>query len=235
MLDRLSIKLKKGLNKFKIIAYSYDSTGCMFFYKDVPGIYFILKDGEKVLKESNEDILSALSNQYLSEKRIQIDGQLGFKQFIDLTKSEPVFHKSVIMDKPMIFTLRPNKKCLLLGRLDAIIIKETDDFILVDTGKERAGFLDFDIDSSNEQDVIISFGEHIADGQVRRLIHGRDFSFEVRLKKGNNQFLSTLKRIGARYIQINYIQPIKVNYLGIFEVEYPFIIKRLVSTIGSKK
>lgn len=225
VLDRLSIKLKKGLNKFKIIAYSYDSTGCMFFYKDVPGIYFILKDGEKVLKESNEDILSALSNQYLSEKRIQIDGQLGFKQFIDLTKSEPVFHKSVIMDKPMNFTLRPNKKCLLLGRLDAIIIKETDDFILVDTGKEHAGFLDFDIDSSNEQDVIISFGEHIADGQVRRLIHGRDFSFEVRLKKGNNQFLSTLKRIGARYIQINYIQPIKVNYLGIFEVEYPFIIK----------
>ena len=225
VLDHLFIKLKRGTNKIKIIAYNYGSTGCMFFYKDVPGIYFVIKDGEKVLKESNEDILSAVSNQYISEKKVQINGQMGFKQFIDLTKPEPVFHKSVIVDKSLDFHMRPNKKCLLLGRLESKIIKETPNFILIDTMKEHAGFLDLDVDSSEEQDVIVSFGEHIVDGQVRRLIEGRDFSFDIRLKKGNNKFLSALKRIGARYLQINFTHPLKVNYLGMFEVEYPFIVK----------
>ena len=117
VLDKLNLKLIKGINKFKIIAYCYGCTSCMFYYKDTPGLYFVIKDGEKILKESNEDILSALSNEYISEKKVMIDGQVGFKQFLDLTKPAPEFHKSVIVQKSLDFTLRPNKKCLLLGRL----------------------------------------------------------------------------------------------------------------------
>ena len=225
VLDKLSLKLKKGLNKIKIIVYNSGFGNCMFYYQDVPGLYFVIKDGDKVLKESNKDVLSTISNKYISEKKVQINSQMGYKQFIDLTKPEPEFHRSVIVDKSTNFSLRPNKKCLLLGRLKTEVVKQTDDYIIVDTGRECAGFLDLDIDSSEEQEVIVSFGEHIADGQVRRLIHGRDFSFTIQLKKGNNQFLSTLKRIGGRYLQINYIKPIKVNYLGIFETEYPFNFK----------
>ena len=224
-LDKLFIKLNKGLNKFNIVVYNSGVTGCMFFYKDVPGLYFVIKDGEKTIKESDENVLSALSEKYLSGKKVSMTGQIGFKQFYDFTKSEPKYQKSIIVSKATNFQIRPNKKCFLLGRIDTSTVKEGKDFIINDTGKENVGFLDFDINSESDQDVIVSFGEHIVDGKVRRLIQGRDFSFSVRLKKGNNQFLSTLKRIGARYIQIDYNQPLKVNYLGINKVEYPFVIK----------
>lgn len=224
-LDKLNIKLSKGLNRFRIIVYNSGFENCMFFYKDVPGLYFIIKDGERIIKESDENVLSALSNEYLSEHKVQIDGQMGYKEFIDLTKEEPKYQPSVEVSKDINFKLRPNKKCLLLGRTKTTIIQDKPGFYLIDTGKENVGFLDFDIDSSEGQNIVISFGEHIVDGEVRRKIHGRDFSFDVRLKKGNNKFLSVLKRIGARYLQINYQSPIKVNYLGLNEVQYPFVIK----------
>ena len=225
-LDKLLIKLKKGLNRFNIIVYNSGVTGCMFFYKDVPGLYFSIKDGETIIKESDENVLSALSEKYISNQKVSMTGQIGFKQFYNFTKREPNYQKSIIIPKETDFRLRPNKKCLLLGRLDTTTIKDEKGMMIVDTGKENVGFLDFDIDSDDEQDVIVSFGEHIVDNKVRRLIHGRDFSFSVRLKKGNNQFLSTLKRIGARYIQIDYEQPLKVNYLGLYKIEYPFNIKK---------
>lgn len=225
-LDKLIIKLNKGTNRFNIVVYNSGANGgCMFFYKDVPGLYFYIKDQDKIIKESDENVLSALSKKYISEQKVFISGQLGFKQFYDFTKGDPDYQKSIIVSKETNFQMRPNKKCLLLGRIETTIIKKDNNFMIVDTGKENTGFLDFDIDSNNEQDVIVSYGEHIIDGKVRRLIHGRDFSFSVRLKKGKNQFLSTLKRIGARYIQIDYSGPLKVNYLGIYKVEYPFVIK----------
>ena len=225
VLDKLSIKLNRGINRFKIIAYNSGVTSCMYYFNDNPGLYFIIKDGEKIIKESDENVLSALSNNYISGRKIYLSGQLGFKETYDFTKEEPKYQKSVVVNKDTNFKLRPNKKCLILGRINTTTIKEKPGFILIDTGKENVGFLDFDIDSSKDQDVVISFGEHIVDNEVRRIIHDRDFSFDIRLKKGNNQFLSTLRRIGARYIQINYSLPIKVNYLGINKVEYPFNIK----------
>lgn len=224
-LDKLNIKLKKGLNKFNIIVYNSGVTSCMFFYKDIPGLYFSISDNGKIIKESDEKVLSALSKKYISNQKVYMTGQIGFKQFYDFTQGQPDYQNSIIVKKSTDFQLRPNKKCLLLGRINTTIIKEEDDFIIVDTGKENCGFLDFDINSESEQDIIISFGEHIVDGQVRRLIEGRDFSFSFHFKKGKNQFISTLKRIGARYVQINYKEPIKVNYLGIFKTEYPFNIK----------
>ena len=228
VLDKLLIKLNKGKNSFRIIAYNSGVTSCMFYYKDEPGLYFVFKDGDKIIKESDENVLSALSTNYISEKKVFTTGQLGFNQFYDFTKQKPKYAKSRIVNKSTDFTLRPNKKSLLLGRIKTTTVKEQPGFLLVDTGKENVGFLDFDIDSSNEQDVVISYGEHIVDGEVRRLIHGRDFSFSIRLKQGNNKFLSVLKRIGARYIQINYQGQLKVNYLGLFTVEYPFILKTRV-------
>ena len=224
-LDKLLIKLNKGLNIFNIIVYNYGATSCMFFYKDTPGLYFYIKDGNKIIKESDENVLSALSERYISGQKVFMTGQIGFKQFYDFTKGEPKYQKSVIVKKATNFQMRPNKKCLLLGRLDTTAVKKGKDFLIVDIGKESVGFLDFDIDSNSEQDVIVSFGEHLADGKIRRIIEDRDFSFSVRLRKGSNQFLSTLKRIGARYIEIDYNEPIKVNYLGMYKVEYPFVIK----------
>ena len=225
VLDTLIVKLDKGNNRFKIIVYNSGVTSCMFYYKDQPGLYFVIKDNDKVIKESDKNVLSALSNNYISGNKVFTTGQLGFNQFYDFTKREPKYQKSIEVNKSTIFINRPNKKCLLLGRISTTIVREEKGMLLVDTGKENAGFLDFDIDSSKEQDVIISYGEHIVDNEVRRLIHGRDFSFSFHLKQGNNKFLSVLKRIGARYIQINYIEQLKVNYLGLNKVEYPLNIK----------
>ena len=225
VLDQLKIKLSKGINRFHIIVYNSGVTGCMFFYNDAPGLYFYIKDEKNIIKESDENVLSALSEKYISNKKVSMTGQIGFKQFYDFTKDEPHYQKSVKITKQTNFQTRPNKKCLLLGRINTATVKEENGLIIIDTGKESVGFLDFNIDSESEQDVIVSFGEHIVDGKVRRLIHGRDFSYSIRLREGNNQFLSTLKRIGARYIQIDYSQPLKVNYLGLYKVEYPFVIK----------
>ena len=210
-IDRIDLNLKPGNHRFKIIVYYDGGSQNMFYKKGTPGLYFSLEEDSEVLACSNENILSKKSDRYISNHSDRITLQLGYKQKYDFNKEESPYSNSVIVDKKFDFIDRPNKKSLILGRSKSTLIKTEENRYLFDLGKETVGYLDFDIESDDVQNVNISFGEHIKDGHVRRLIDGRDFSFDFVFKKGSNNLVSPLRRIGARYLEIHSEKPLINN------------------------
>ena len=152
--------------------------------------------------------------------------QLGQSFYYSNSISHSNYQESILIDKPYNFRERKINPIKLLDRLNISIIDKKDS-VIIDLGQETAGFIDLDIDSSTEQEVLVSFGEHIIDKEVRRIIGPRDFSVEFFLKQGNNKIINPLRRIAGRYLQIYFKHPLKINYLGIRPVVYDHqIIKK---------
>lgn len=225
VIDQIPLNLKPGNHHFKIIVYYDGGSQNMFYKKDEPGLYFALEQDGKIIVCSNENIQSKKSDKYISNGTDKITLQLGYKQKYDFTQEEKPYFDSIVVDKKLNFIDRPNKKCLLFGRSEFVLIKNEENRYLFDLTEETVGYLDFDIYSDDIQNANISFGEHIKDGFVRRLIDGRDFSFDFVFKKGRNCLVLPLRRIGARYLEIHCEKPIQIEYLGLFKIEYPFIDK----------
>jgi hypothetical protein len=92
---------------------------------------------------------------------------------------------------------------------------------LSDLGCEEVGFLQLRIYSETEQDLLMAYGEHVVDGGVRRLIGTRDFSVEVRLHPGWNEYLNPFRRLGLRYLEAFSDSPVEVETLTVRPVFYP--------------
>ena len=99
-------------------------------------------------------------------------------------------------------------------------------FILIDLGREEAGFpfLEFTVEQACE--VEVGFGEHINDGRVRSSVGGRNFSFEYRAKAGKNRFCNDFRRLGGRYLQLFFhTHSVKDFMGGVIPVYYPITRK----------
>ncbi|MDY4186854.1 MAG: family 78 glycoside hydrolase catalytic domain [Candidatus Borkfalkiaceae bacterium] len=166
-------------------------------------------------------------NEYKNGYCKTITRQLGQSFLYDNTVVLSEYSKSVEADK--IYDLhKRNIKSLVLGdRLPINVIKK-ENSVIIDMGKEVAGFLDIDIKSQEIQKLLIAYGEHLTDGNVRRIIGDRDFSVEMIAKRGENKYLNSLRRIAGRYIEIFGESEIKINYIGIRPVEYTVEIKEKV-------
>ena len=105
-----------------------------------------------------------------------------------------------------------------------IVRNENNRHYLIDLGREEVGFLTLRATSECEQDVLITYGEHITDGCVCRLIGGRDFSVEVKLRSGMNEYLNPFRRVGLRYLELYATSPIKLEQLTVCPVEYPLTV-----------
>jgi hypothetical protein len=121
--------------------------------------------------------------------------QLGYGFHYDFTKEDDwkkgklcCFENSIVVPQKLPLIVRPQKRCVIEKCRKATLIKN-EDFLLYDIGGEEAGFLSFSISSQTEQTITISYGDHIADGRVRRIIGGRDFSVRMTLKKGENEIV----------------------------------------------
>lgn len=187
-------------------------------------LMFEVVQGKDVLLVSNKDILCRINNLYKQEYCKKITGQLGYSFYYDNTAQELSYTKAIEygIDK----AVKTGIKNLKLLKRQSSNIKETENGYLIDLKKETVGFLDLDIDSNKEQEVVITYAEHLVDGKVQRIIGNRDFSVELKLKKGNNKYINTFRRLAGRYLEIN-SKEIKINYLGIRKVEYPVkVIKK---------
>ena len=96
-----------------------------------------------------------------------------------------------------------------------------DTHYIVDLGEQKAGFVCMSFESETEQDVLVTWGEHLADGKVRQVIGARDFSLYYRAKSGLNEYINTFLRLGGRYIELSAQKPIKLNYLSLRPTDYP--------------
>ena len=118
-------------------------------------------------------------------------------------------------------TKRPQKN-LVLSERTPVVYSEREGYLLVDMGREVAGYPDLEFDSPCEQEVLITFGEHLNEGgRVLREVGGRDFSFNIKARKGKNSFFCPLRRLAGRYFEVISDTPISAAYIGMRPVDYP--------------
>lgn len=106
----------------------------------------------------------------------------------------------------------------------AITAKENQDvYFVIDLGDERAGYLHFDIDTSENAFVDISYGEHLKDLRVRSHVGGRNFANRCICKEGRSQFTYYFRRIAGRYMQVHVsgFNHLTVYDVGIINTDYP--------------
>lgn len=211
-------------NEIKIVVWHLGKDS-QTYIKDKAGVIFEITVGGKTVAKSNQSTLSRVMNEYKNGYEKMITLQLGQSFLYDNTVVKSGYSESVVIEKTYDLHKRNIKGLKLLDRLPVKIIKK-DDSVIIDMGKEVAGFLDLDIESPESQKLLIAYGEHLEDGEVRRIIGVRDFSVEFIAKKGENKYLNALRRLGGRYLQIYSEFPVKIKYMGIRPVEYPVKAKK---------
>jgi len=99
-------------------------------------------------------------------------------------------------------------------------------YLIADMGRETAGLLEFSVTVDSDCDILIGWGEHLADGRCRTAIGDRNFSCRYKAKSGENYFLNPFLRIGCRYLQIFIASSsAEINKLTIRETLYPLTVK----------
>ena len=223
--DEIDIsKFCKKENEIKIVVCHLGKDS-QTYIKDSAGVIFEITANEKTVAKSDKNTLSRVMNEYKNGYDKMITLQLGQSFLYDNTVVKSGYSESVVIDKTYDLHKRNIKGLKLCDRLP-INIFEKENSVIIDMGKEVAGFLDMDIESPESQKLLIAYGEHLEDGIVRRIIGIRDFSVEFVAKKGDNKYLNALRRLGGRYLQIYSDYPVKINYIGIRPVEYPVKAKK---------
>ncbi|MDY5441710.1 MAG: family 78 glycoside hydrolase catalytic domain [Candidatus Enteromonas sp.] len=218
--------LEEGRHELRITALSknYPTSSSIADGKWV--VFEVVNDGE-TLAYSSPSTLSRIHPRYLSGKIPYITSQLGMGYRYSFVASDDIpYSPSIALPAFHKYSPRPTKK---LDTATVHPFTEVKDF-LFDAGKEVVGYLTFDIDSKIEQEMILSYGEHIADGKVRRLIGDRDFSLRFTLKKGRNRFFGPFLRLGLRYLELSPIKGKAVS-IGVVRATYPHV--RLPMDFGS--
>ena len=213
-----------GENELYIIAW-YHGVDTQTYIHDDPGLWFEVFDGEKIVASSSDETLGRVEHSFKQGYCKQITRQLGFSFYYDNTAENTDLYKPCVYIDKMQPQKRPQKPLVLDGRIP-VTYTEFDDHILVDFGREVAGYPDLEFESECEQEILFTFGEHLEIGKVSREIGDRDFSFEFKAKKGINKFFCPLRRIACRYIEVYAAEPIKISYVGMQHVYYPVTEKK---------
>lgn len=218
MLDEYA---KLGKNELKITVW-HVGVGSFVYVKSLAGLIFKLYQGERVISRSCEETLSRKNEAYTNGLCKSITSQLGLSYRYDNTfqNSQP-YGNSVVVEKSYDIEKRNIDNLKLLERIP-VIINDDGHRLVIDWGREAAGYPDLEFESDGEQELIVVFGEHFDDnGCVPRFIGSRDFSIGFVAKDGENTFLGMMRRIAGRYLEIIHDKPIKSKYIGIRPVEYP--------------
>lgn len=211
----------EGRNRLKITVWHIGVNSSVYVPAS-PGLIFSVTEGDRVVAESNECVLSRKNVNYVNGLCKNITGQLGPSYKYDNSfESFEEYRPSVLVEKTGNIKKRGIEILRLLPRAE-VKVTEGDGSILIDLGRETVGYLDFDFVSEAEQELRIVFGEHLCDdGHVPRIIGPRDFSIEFVAKSGENKFFNAMRRIAGRYLEIYCEHPVSINYFGLRPVIYP--------------
>lgn len=218
--------LVTGENTICILAWYFGKFG-MRHYTPVPGLIFEIDSCGKIIGESSEATLSRKSKAYKSNADKKISVQLGFSFSYDATKEDDWrtgggrdFAPSVIAEIDCALHKRPIKKHIL-NKPEKGVIAKTATGYLVDFGGEIVGLPVISFTSKKEQSIIVSYGELLENGRVKRLIGDRDFSFDYFAKAGKNEYTNYMFRCALRYFEIECDEPLDIDYIGIIPQCYP--------------
>lgn len=212
-------------NVIEILAY-HDGVGNSRHKANSAGIIFeVFKNGKTVCCSSNTT-LSRLNPAYKHGMKKFITYQLGFTYYYDANKeSDEGFKPACIVNKTCSLSPRPNEKLKFSEPvLPKSIIKVTPTRYRIDLGKETVGVPILRFNSMTKQTVIFTWGEHLNDGEVRRIIGDRDFSFTYVAKEGKNDFSNYMLRLGCRYLEVYFEYEVDVQQLTLLEQYYPITV-----------
>ncbi len=220
--DRLDITRFCGRENRLHIAVWYYGKDSACYYLSTPGLIFAVSQEEHVLLASGPQIQSRRDVRYRYGRGIDITKQLGLSWFYDNTAVSLLpYTESVVVDKQVVLRRNPLKPLALRQPSACHVLQQSSSGVLVDIGREEAGFLTLQLVSSQEQTITVAFGEHIIDGGVRSSVLDYRFQVQLRLKKGENVYRNCFRRIAGRYLEISCTHPLQVQYLGITPVYYP--------------
>ena len=217
----ISSYLVKGENKLSILVWHFGDNS-QRYKKYKAGVIFETLIGGQVALASNLDTPSRKNQHYTSGRAKRISNQLGFGFEYDNREKEDIApSKSFEIEKSCHFVPRPNKKLCLGDFVSATEIYRDNSKVIFDLGKEYLGLLSFEIDSCQECNINIAYGEHLRDGSVPRKIHDRDFSVDFIAKKGTNTYTNYMLRLSCRYLEISTLGQVFIKKIGIIPQYYP--------------
>lgn len=230
--DNLDITpfVKSGKNEIKIIVWYYGDD-FMTYYKNKPGLYYVISQDNKILAVSSKDTKCRLDCNFLSHREKKITFQMSYSfRYNPVSENYQVQNAVVVDGISYNMFQRPVKKLNVEKVLKAKLVKDK----IYDLGKECAGYFAIKYKAKKGAILTISYGEHLTDGCVRRKIKDgdfktdkdysigyRDFSFEV-VGCGNFvEFMNPFLRVGGRYYQIECDSDYEIEYIGTCETLYP--------------
>lgn len=201
-------------NDIRILVW-YCGVDSQTYIKGEAGLAFLIEQDEKILLESSPEILSRKQTAYRNGYCKTITNQMGFSFYYDsCQKNEEPFLPSIESEKEKEFHLRKTGYLTLGNRVPVCYTRMPYGY-LIDMQEEQVGFLELDFDSSCEQELLITYGEHLVEGNVLRKIGERDFSVEYKTSAGTNRYLNPFRRLAGRYLQVFCKEELDIRYIGI--------------------
>ncbi len=236
----ISPYLVPGENSIAVLAWHFGAD-LQRHFKQTAGVIFEVIGKCGTVAASGEGTLARKSLSYKSGKEKLITPQLGFNFRYDArledswqTGGGEGFSSAVCVEKICNFIPRPIEKHVLLPRREGRLIKTWGrKRYLFDLGEETVGLLSLSLEAEDGTCITVSWGEHIIDGSVRRIIGSRDFSVEYISKKGKCEFTNHMLRLAGRYIELSSDKAITPITVSLIPTVYP-IEKRDASYLSGK-
>ncbi|MBE6703065.1 MAG: hypothetical protein E7585_06615 [Ruminococcaceae bacterium] len=225
----LSAYCRRGKNHLAIIVWYYGN-GNMSYYPGNAALLFQLNGERGVLSVSGTETLARMSRTYQNHRQKKITSQLGYGFAYDTTREDgwmlgetsDGFAPAVVLSQSLPLRPRPCQKLQLeLPRKGAFLKTTANGHLLYDLGANTVGFLRLEVSSPQAQALTVSYGEHIADEGVRRIIGKRDFSVEITVRQGQTVYLNPFRRLGCRYLEVAAETPLSACALSLLPTVYP--------------
>ena len=220
---------RKGENKLAIIVWYFGTDITSVYYPGNAGLIFDIVSDGKTVCVSGEHTLSRKSFAYACHREKIITGQLGYSFLYDANKDDDWkmgngigFSESAVVSQNLPLRERPCEKLLLEEPREGVLCKTVSPSDLIfDLGVNTVGFIRIEAESEEEQMLLISYGEHLADGVVRRKIGQRDFSVEIGLKKGKTVYMNPFRRLGCKYLEVQSEKSLQNLKISVVPTVYP--------------
>lgn len=222
--DDISDLCQQGENTL-VITVRYEGVDSSCHVRCGAGVIYSLEQNGVQTLYSSADTLCRPSPYYLAGENRHITGQLGLcSTMINPDRAPSPLEKARETELPRSFVKRPVKRFDLL---DPVVAKPLDieGKRIYDLGREECGYLFVRVSCSAPSTVKIAYGEHLDDGEVRYLIHNRNFSLDFKCNKGENYFEQFFVRIAGRYLQLITPDDAQILEIGIIPAMYPLTEK----------
>ncbi len=207
----------KGENTFTLTV-RYEGINTHIHIADGAGVVYSLDVDGKTATYSHKGTLGGYDNRYIQHTTRKITGQIGYAT--DMRAGDYVCDiPCVEVEKSYNIKPRPVKKTVPLPFVEGKLIDAKKN--LYDIGRETAGYLYVKFKAEKQGLAKIAYGQHIADGDVRYLVGGRDFSLDFEVQEGTHEFSQYFTRISGRYIQAFLPEGVEILSIGIMPYIYP--------------